>query len=415
MDLNSWFTYLETLHPKSIELGLDRITQVAKKLQLLPCKKMVITVGGTNGKGSCVTLLEQILLAAGYKVGAYTSPHLLRYNERFRINGVDATDEALCKAFAKIDAARESTTLTYFEFSTLAALLLFQQEDLEILILEVGMGGRLDAVNIIDPDVAIISTIALDHMEWLGPDRESIGREKAGIMRPHKPVICGDFDVPSTVKNYAREIQAELFIHQQDFSYIEHSNNWSWKSHHQSLSDLPVPKIELQNASSVLMAIELINIKKPVSLSAIEEGLRQVFVPGRFQKRSVGTAGPEQIFDVAHNPAAATLLSKQLQRTTVKGQILAVIGMLKDKDQMGTVSPLLKQIDAWYVGGLNVPRGDSSEPLAKILKKLEAKQVVEYKNISLAYRSALQAAQPNDRIIVFGSFYTVAEAMQVRL
>lgn len=410
MNLNAWLSYLETLHSKPIELGLDRITQVAKNLQLLPCEKIVITIGGTNGKGSCVALLEQIGLAAGYKVGAYTSPHLLKYNERIRINNTDVTDEALCEAFAQIDQIRGHITLTYFEFSTLAALLLFKQNDIDFLVLEVGMGGRLDAVNIVDPDIGLISTIALDHMEWLGPDRESIGREKAGIMRPHKPVICGDFNVPLSIKNHAQQIQAKLFIPEKDFSYHEQENSWSWSSQNQTINNLPLPRIELQNAASVLMAVELIQPKIPAT--AIVEGLRKVFVPGRFQKMD---EKPERIFDVAHNPAAAALLAKQLQKTAKKGRTLAVIGMLKDKDQVGTVTPLLSQIDSWYVGGLNLPRGGSAKDLAAILTKEGAKQVHDYETVTSAYLAALKNANPEDRVIIFGSFYTVAEAMQVRL
>lgn len=412
MDLNSWLSYLETLHPKPIELGLDRITKVAKKLSILPYNKPVITVAGTNGKGSCVALLEQILLASGYRVGAYTSPHLLKYNERIRINGIDVSDEMLCATFKTIEQARGTITLTYFEFSTLAALLIFKQTVLDALILEVGMGGRLDAVNIVDPDIAIISTIALDHIEWLGPDRESIGREKAGIMRAAKPVVCGDFNIPITIEEFAKQTQAQLFSQNEDFGYTDLNDHWHWWSKKSELNDLPIPKVELQNAATVLMVIQLLSSKLNIPNKAITEGLRKVFIAGRFQV--VDGISP-CIFDVAHNPAATALLAKQLQKTANSGRTLAVFAMLKDKDQVASITPLLSQIDAWYVGGLAGSRGAPAKILGDNLRTLKAFAVHEYESVTMAYQAAVVDAQAGDRIIVFGSFHTVAEALQVRL
>lgn len=391
-NLSSWLTYLETLHPKAIDLGLDRVGKVAHALNLIPFNSFVITVAGTNGKGSCVALSESILSAAGYRVGAYTSPHLLRYNERVRINGEFVTDEMLCKAFVEIEKARGDVSLTYFEFGTLAALLLFKQANLDVAILEVGMGGRLDATNIIDADIAIISSIALDHTEWLGNDREAIGFEKAGIMRAGKSCVCGDFDVPQSIRKYAQELRTNLYCPNEGSGY--------------SFDNLPLPKIAQQNAATVLKAIELLPQTFEVNRNAIKTGLKQVFLPGRFQ--IIG----KTILDVAHNPAAGELLAKNLQLMPCSGRTLAVVGMLSDKDILGTIQPLFPHVSAWYVGGLDVPRGAPTKLLADQIR-IGANTVSEYISVTAAYRQALADAQPSDRIIVFGSFYTVAEVMQL--
>ncbi len=409
--LATWLTYLEQLHPKAIDLGLDRVQQVAAKLQLLPYPIFAITVTGTNGKGSCCTLLEKILQAQGYKVGVYTSPHLLTYNERVRINGIDIDDASLCETFAKIEQTRGTISLTYFEFGTLAALILFKQANLDIVILEVGMGGRLDAVNIIDADIAIISTVAIDHTEWLGFDRETIGFEKAGIMRSHKPVICGDFATPQSVIDYANNVGAKLYLQAKDFGY-EKGTTWSWWSLQQKLENLPQPKIELQNAATVLKALELLPAHFAVSPSAITTGLEQVVIPGRFQI----IPGPVlQIFDVAHNPAATALLAQKLQALFCTGRTLAVVAMLHDKDYENALMPLLEQIDNWFVGGLSVARGGSSQVLAECLHKHTTKPVQAFATVTDAYNAALTEAHPGDQVVIFGSFYTVAEALRVRL
>lgn len=411
-NLNHWLAYFETLHPKTIDLGLDRTTQVAKKLDLLSFSIPVITVAGTNGKGSCVALMEQILLAAGYKVGAYTSPHLLRYNERIRVNGTEVSDQELCTAFEQIEKIRQDITLTYFEFSTLAALIIFKKMQLDALVLEIGMGGRLDAVNIIDPTVGIISTIALDHMEYLGADREAIGREKAGIMRAQCPIVCGDFAVPDSVRNHAKALTAVLYCQNEDFSYQVNQDSWSWQYKNLQLRDLPLPKIELQNAATVLMAIECLSSRLAITRQAIEQGLMEVSVPGRFQ---LIPGSFERIFDVAHNPAAGSLLARQLRNLPKAKQTHAVIAMLTDKDSHGTVIELVPQIDSWHVGGLSIHRGGSSQIVADQLRACNAKNIKEYKTVPLAYQAACQQAQPGDRVVIFGSFHTVAEAMEVGL
>lgn len=411
MNLTAWLDYLETLHPKAIDLGLERVRQVAVKLDLLPFPQFVITVGGTNGKGSCVALLESILLAQGYTAGAYTSPHLLQYNERIRINAQSVTDETLCNAFDLIERARGNTSLTYFEYGTLAALLLFKQADLDVVILEVGMGGRLDAVNIIDANIALISTIALDHTEWLGTDREAIGYEKAGIMRTHKPVVSGDFATPASIRDYAQSIAAPLYCPTESFTYQANTATWDWFSKQQTLSNLPLPAIELQNAATVLQAIELLPDILHVTRDAIIAGLQQVNLPGRFQIFTKDTRSLT-ILDVAHNPAGGAWLAKRLSQTPCSGQTYAVAGMLSDKDRLGTVKPLLEQIDAWHIAGLPVPRGDQADIFAEELRFAEVSSIQVYSNILEAYAGALAKTNPADRIIVFGSFYTVAEVLR---
>jgi len=415
-NLSDWLNYLETLHPKSIDLGLERISKVAQRLNILPFSCPVITVAGTNGKGSCVALTETILRVAGYKTGAYTSPHLLAYNERVSINGAMVDDAALCAAFAEVEVARSNDTLTYFEFGTLAALLLFKNANLDAIILEVGMGGRLDAVNIADADIAIISTIALDHMEWLGDDREKIGFEKAGIMRAGKPCVCGDFDVPESIKIHAKNIGAPLYCQNEEFGYEYSETTWAWWSKQQKLDNLPLPKIALQNVATVLQTIELLSDKFIITREIIEAALKQVFVPARFQiLPSKVMSEVTTILDVAHNPAAGALLAKQLQHLPCSGKTLAVVGMLTDKDMRNTVAALVKEIDTWYVGGLQVPRGGEAVFLAEQIRILQCNNVLEFDSITQAYQQALKNAQPDDRIIVFGSFYTVAEVMQLRL
>lgn len=408
-NLAEWLSYLETLHPKTIDLGLERIKTVAARLDCLSYSCPVITVAGTNGKGSCVTLTETILLAAGYRVGSYLSPHLFSYNERVRINGKAIDDKSLCDAFVLIDKARGDISLSYFEFGTLATLLIFKKANLDAIILEVGLGGRLDAVNIVDADLAIISTIALDHMEWLGDDREKIGFEKAGIMRSGKACVCGDFEVPDSVRRHADTVGATLYCQNEEFGYERNENVWSWWSKKQRLDNLPIPSIELQNAATALMAIELLQNKFRISFQSIEQGLKQVFLPGRFQ--TIHANNKLIILDVAHNPAAAKLLAKKLNETFCSGKTIAVMGMLADKDILGTMANLLDNIAEWYVGGLFVPRGASADCLAKGLSDLGVKKVYVYETVTEAYQAALTQVSAQDRMIVFGSFYTVAEVL----
>jgi dihydrofolate synthase/folylpolyglutamate synthase len=422
-DLSAWLAYLETLHPTFIDPGLERIGAVAKQLNFLPFACPVITVAGTNGKGSCVTLLESIFLAQGYKVGCYASPHLLVFNERVRINGQMIDDDALCQMFALIDKARGGIALSYFEFGTLAALLFFKQADVDVIILEVGLGGRLDATNIVDADVAIISTVDLDHMEWLGDDREKIGFEKAGVMRAGKACVSGDFAVPNSVRAHAKQIGAELYCQNEDFGYEKQKDSWSWWSKQQHLKNLPIPKIDLQNAATVLMALSILShlplagdgvAKRRVRVdqNAIKQGLQNVFVPGRFQSFEYNHI--KIILDVAHNPAAAKLLARQLAETSGAGKTLAVVAMLADKDMSNTVASLLEQVASWYLAKLEVPRGGSSQLLADSLHKLAAQNVHQYSTVIEAFDAAIAQARSGDRVVVFGSFYTVAEVLHNR-
>ncbi len=407
--LSQWLNYIETLHPLSIALGLDRVQKAAKKLGVIQFPCPVITVAGTNGKGSCVAFIESIYLAAGYRVGAYISPHLLRFNERIRINGIEVEDAALCRAFELVERARGTLSLTYFEFTTLAAFILFKEAQLEALVLEVGLGGRLDAVNVVDSDVAVVTTIALDHMDWLGENREEIAVEKAGIFRENKPAICGDVDPPASLFAVAADKQAELFCIEQQFDYQINSSSWRWHSDKQQLLDLPFPQLPIQNAATALMAVECLQSRLAIDKTAIVQGLKNAYLPGRFQRLQKPV---NLILDVAHNPAAAEFLAERLQKEPNSGRTLAVVSILADKDIPGTLRPLLNSVDAWFVGGLDVPRGMPANTLTDYLRQLGAKKWYPEEHIATAFDNALQTCQADDRIVVFGSFYTVASVLK---
>ena len=406
--LQDWLAYLETCHRKSIDLGLDRITQVAKRLDVLTFACPVITVAGTNGKGSNVALTAAILTAAGYRVATYTSPHLIHYNERIQIAGQCVSDQALCHAFTQIESLRANVSLTYFEFTTLAELWLFkQQSHLDAIILEVGLGGRLDAVNCVDADLAIISMIDLDHMEYLGDTREAIAKEKAGILRRYKPCVCGDFAIPQSILEHAQSLASPLYRQGFEFDYKIQGSSWSWQSQHHSLIDLPLPRIDLQNAATVLQAIELLSDRFSITSAAIKEGLKRVFLPGRFQ--CIEKNSRRIIIDVAHNPAGGRCLAKRLLHSVCAGKIHALVGMLADKDIVNTLRPLLSQVDYWYVSDLTVPRGASAQHLKQVLMSLQGMPVIlEFSRPDLAFQHAYQSLQKNDSLLVFGSFHTAA-------
>jgi dihydrofolate synthase/folylpolyglutamate synthase len=409
-NLADWLHYLEQLHPRTIELGLERVNAVAQTLSLKPFPYPVITVAGTNGKGSCVCFLETILRAAGYRVGAYTSPHLLRFNERIRINGEEIDDASLCEAFQKIESSRTHISLTFFEFTTLAALLIFRQASLDILILEVGLGGRLDAVNWIDADIAVITTIDLDHTDWLGHDRETIGREKAGILRPGKPAVFGDTTPVHSIQQIAHQLSSKLHCLNRDFYYEPTPNGWHWHSLHKIRRNLPPLHLEMQNAASALMVLSLLQTQLPISETAIQQGLQQAKLPGRWQRLLLPITC---IADVAHNPHAARWLARRLQQAPCRGRTLAVVGMLADKDIKNTLAPLVDSIDAWYVGSLNVPRGASAQILAETLRLLTNKICYNYSSIELALQQAINTCEINDRILIFGSFHTVEAGVRL--
>ncbi len=409
--LDDWLRWQETLHPRTIELGLERVRTALRRLQPKPSSHLAITVGGTNGKGSCVALLEAILRAAGYRVGAYTSPHLLRYNERIRVDGAAASDDALCRIFARIDAARGDVSLTYFEFGTLAALELFREAGVEVALLEVGLGGRLDAVNVVEADAALVVSVGLDHTDWLGPDRDSIGYEKAGIYRAGRPAICADFDPPRRLVEHARDIGATYLQAGRDYGFARTGQTWRWWSDALCFDDLPLPGLagshQTGNAAAVLMTLASLRGRLPVSAAALRTGLAQADLPGRFQSIS----GPvEWILDVAHNPHGAAVLAANLRERPCAGQTRAILGLLADKDAPGVIGALTGLIDAWHPVTLAGPRGRSGDELARLLRIAGARTTAAA-DIAAACRIARTAARPGDRIVVLGSFQTVAPVL----
>lgn len=411
--LSQWLSWQETLHPNAIDLGLDRLRRTLDRLAWRRPACPVITVGGTNGKGSTVAMTSAILAAAGYRVGTFTSPHLLRYNERITIAGREVSDASLIAAFERIDEARGNDTLTFFEFNTLAALLVFETAAPDAIVLEVGMGGRLDAVNIVDADIAVISSVALDHCDWLGADVETIGREKAGILRAGRPAIFGSRDMPASVTAASRELGSDLRCLGRDFGWQRDDAGWTWKGRERHFDSLPVPalagEIQFDNASAVLAALECVADRLPVSRAAVEEGLRTVRVPGRFQV----VPGPVQwILDVAHNPAAAGTLARQLAAQPHSGRTIAVCGILGDKDIEGIVSEVRDCFDAWIVVGLTSARALSVDALANRLRAAGARNVSTAADVEAGCLDASAAAAKGDRIVVFGSFLTVGPAIE---
>lgn len=427
--LADWLAHLEGLHPKGqagIELGLERIRQVKAALgQVQHCP--VIVVGGTNGKGSTCAYLENIIDRAGYKVGCYTSPHILAYNERVRLNGVPVDDAALCAAFAKVEVARLATgvALTYFEFGTLAAWEVFAAADVEAAVLEVGLGGRLDAVNAYEPDVSIVTTVALDHTDWLGPDRESIGFEKAGIFRGGKPALCADPQPPQRLLDHAATIGADLRLIGRDFGFerpgaeaAENRLQWRWwcRSGDQLIRrSLAYPGLrgptQLLNAAVALAALEAIADKLPVTMQAIRPGLIETELSGRFQ---VVPGKPAIVLDVGHNPQAVKVLADNLSNMGFFDRTYAVVGMLSDKDIAGALAPLRDRVDYWYLATLSGPRGTPAETLAGIVRASGlGGEILCHDTPAAAMQAARGRAGESDRILAFGSFYTVAGALEV--
>ncbi|MGB9428482.1 MAG: bifunctional tetrahydrofolate synthase/dihydrofolate synthase [Gammaproteobacteria bacterium] len=414
--LADWLRWQEQLHPNAIDLGLDRVQRVLERMDLARPSFHVLTVGGTNGKGSCVAFLDAMLRAQDYKVGAYTSPHLLRYNERICVNGVETTDEELCAAFERVDAARGEVSLTYFEFGTLAAFDIFQGHKIDVAVLEVGMGGRLDAVNAVDPDGALVASIGLDHQEWLGNDRDSIGYEKAGIYRKQKPAICGDRDPPARLLKTARQLGAQLQVLGRDFDWRSSGDTWSWRGKDGEITQLPKPalpgRIQFDNAASVLALLQSVQSVLPVNEDALREGLRTARIHARFQ-RLPGKV--ECVLDVAHNPAAARVLAQNLADTPVPGKTLAVLGMFRDKAVEDVVRAMARRVDYWFLAGLGGPRGQSAAQLAgRVLSTIPGSRLTECAAVADAYRAAQAVAMPGDRIVVFGSFQTVSAVLRIR-
>ena len=411
--LAQWLHWQETLHPRQIDLGLDRVSVVARRMGVLQPAPTIITVGGTNGKGSSVAMLEAILRAAGHRVGSFPSPHLLRYNERIRIDGTEIDDDRLCTAFQAVDEARVDTTLSYFEFGTLAALRLFCGASLDAVLLEVGMGGRLDAVNVVDPNIAMVTSIGIDHVQWLGDNRELIAREKAGIFRKGRPAISCEAEPPASLIAAARESGAVWYGLGEQFEYATEGQYWDWRSPARRYAGLPLPALpgshQLSNASGVLMAVELLREQLPVSEAAICKGLNDVVLPGRCQ-RIPGAV--ETILDVSHNPHGAARLAGMLKQYPCAGRTHLVLGMLDDKDVGGFVKMLSAAVDEWYPVGLENPRGLSCDALCrKMPGRLLGDRIHPCADVASACGLAEARAAPGDRIVVCGSFFTVAAAL----
>jgi len=416
--LADWLAWQETLHPNAIDLGLERLQRTLDRLDWRRPDCPVVTVAGTNGKGSCVALTARILAESGLRVGTFTSPHLLRYNERIAVGGVEVSDEALMAAFERIDAARGDDTLTFFEFNAAAALLVFADAQPDAIVLEVGMGGRLDAVNVVDADVALITSIDLDHCDWLGRDRETIGREKAGILRAGRPAIFGARDMPLAIREHARQIGADLQQLGRDFDWLPLGERWSWRGRGSEQRDLPAPalrgEIQYDNASAVLAVLEALQSRLRVPRSGIERGLLTVSLPGRFQiVRRTRPRPIEWILDVAHNPAAARTLAAQLAAKERRGRTIAVCGVLGDKDVEGIVSELQGSFDAWVIVGLQGGRALEPEVLAERVRAGGVKVEAVAADVVAGCRAAEALAQSGDRVVVFGSFLTVGPALAI--
>ena len=418
--LDEWLAWQEQIHPASIEMSLERIREVAERLQLFTASSTkVVTVAGTNGKGSTIAFLEAILREAGYKVGCYTSPHILRYNERVRIQGEEVDDLTLCGAFSRVEQAREETPLTYFEFGTLAAISILQHAQLDVMLLEVGLGGRLDAVNIIDPDLAVVTSIDLDHMDWLGDNRESIGREKAGIFRFGVPVVCGDRSPPVSVTEHAKSLGAPFHCLGKTFDFERGNNDWAWHAETERRVGLPEPHLkgsfQYSNAATALMALALLKQDLPVSQSDTRAGLMDVKLPGRFQ---VLSTSPLVIIDVAHNAQGARALAQSLSSQPCDGQTIAIFSMLQDKDIKPVLQALAPHIDEWHVAGMeDIPRGVSMLQMLQRIDQTEVNlvSVFPYKDLCTAYDQVIEQAKPEDRIVIFGSFFVVAEILKARI
>jgi dihydrofolate synthase/folylpolyglutamate synthase len=419
MTLDDWLAHIERLHHRPIDMTLERVRAVAERLGIrFTCP--VIMVGGTNGKGSTCAMLDSMLRAAGYRVGMYTSPHLVRFNERVTIDGREAADAELVAQLQAVDAARGDISLTYFEFTTLAILRLLMQAPLDAVVLEIGLGGRLDAVNTVDADVAIVTSIDLDHMDYLGPTREHIGFEKAHIFRAGRPAICADPQPPQSLIDVAAGLGADLWRFGHDFNYAGMDygmglQQWSYGGRQQRRASLPYPALrganQLLNASGALAALEALGDRLPVSQQAVRTGLLTVEIPGRFQ---VLPGRPTVILDVAHNPHAAAVLAQNLDSQGFFPETHAVFGMLADKDVAGVVAKLKRRIDYWHVGPTPGARGLAAAQTAQVLRDAGVASVDTHESIAAAYAHALGAVEPDARIVVFGSFTTVAEVIRQR-
>lgn len=414
--LAEWLAYLEQLHPSAIDMGLERSREVAVRLGLGRPAKRVITVTGTNGKGSTCAFLASLLQAQGLRVGVYSSPHLVRYNERVALDGRLASDEELCQAFAAVEAARGEISLTYFEMGTLAAFWLFERAELDAVVLEVGLGGRLDAVNLVDADLALITSIGLDHADWLGDTRESVAFEKAGILRQGRPALCGDFDPPHTLLDQVVALDCPFFLRGSAYNLMLNAEGWDWHGLTQEgtvlqLHGLPLLDLPMENAALALQAYALLDL--PWDVASIRNALLHTRVDGRLDRRVLCWQGKSLhlLLDVGHNPHAADYLASRLAARQLQRPRLAVFGLLVDKDLDGVMQPLLGEIADWAVAPLPTPRSRPAAELQAALSNLGA-PARSYGSIPDALQAQCERAQEGDEILVFGSFYCVAEAIE---
>ncbi|PHV13320.1 bifunctional tetrahydrofolate synthase/dihydrofolate synthase [Chitinimonas sp. BJB300] len=412
--LDAWLAHLEQLHPNAIDMGLERVARVRDAMQLKPAFPVII-VGGTNGKGSTCTMLSAAYRAAGFKVGTYTSPHLLHYNERVAIDLVPASDARLVAGFRAVEAARGEDSLTYFEFGTLAAMHQFIAEGVDVAVLEVGLGGRLDAVNVFEPDVAAVVSIDIDHQDYLGDTREAIGYEKAGIFRAGKPAFCADPLPPESLLAYAKNSGIDLQCIGRDFSFINEVTQWRWRGRQGQKPGLPFPALrgayQLGNASLVIAILDALHERLPVSIGDIKRGLVEVELAGRYQ---VLPGRPSIVLDVAHNPHAASALAHNLSNQGFFQTTHAVFGALADKDIAGVVELLKDRIDVWHVANLDVPRAAPAEKVAGLITTTGAARVHIYPDVFSAFTAARSAAGENDRIAAFGCFKVVADMLALK-
>jgi dihydrofolate synthase/folylpolyglutamate synthase len=413
--LEQWLAYQTQVHPQAIDLGLDRLLVVLDRLQWRQPRIPVITVAGTNGKGSVSAYCAAIMSAAGLRVGTFTSPHLRSYRERIRVDDRLARPDELLAAFEQIEAARGSVALTFFEFNTLAALLIFGAAPLDAWVLEVGMGGRLDAVNVVDPDVAVVTSIGLDHQEYLGDTLEAIAREKAGIFRTGRTAVIGGREPSLVLESIARAVKAPLKRLAIEYNYILEGLGWRYRGTHWDLPRLPAPAllgdIQFTNAATALAALEEIAPRLTIAAGAVAQGLSQVRLVGRFQVIKPATVSPTWVLDVAHNPDAARVLERNLNANPVPGRTLGVCGILADKDASAIAEILDVSIDEWWCASLDGVRGRSGEELSNAVRGKVATNVVAADSVAAACAAALKVATPHDRIVVFGSFHTVGPAL----
>ncbi|WP_233152850.1 bifunctional tetrahydrofolate synthase/dihydrofolate synthase [Motiliproteus sp. MSK22-1] len=436
LNLDQWLSFIEAGHPEEIDLGLERTLKVALELGVRDMIHPVVTVAGTNGKGSTIAYMSEILKQAGVRVGCYTSPHFLRYNERITINDQPVEDQLLCDSFARIENARSKADvpLTYFEFGTLVALDIFNRQAIDVVLLEVGLGGRLDAVNIVDPDVAVVTTVALDHESWLGNDRETIGREKAGIFRSGRPAVFGEADVPQSVVKHAADIGADLMVWGCQFGPVQTDNTvWSWRGRDRTgeeicINNLVMPSLPFSNGSTAIQALKMLDLA--ISDDAFRKGIEKAQLTGRFQQ--VVKNNRQVVLDVAHNPHAAENLAKQISSQAFiaeysssgdadrntdcseKVQVHCVVGMLEDKDVRSTLKQLSSVVDQWYPATLHVPRGQTAVQLNQALESLGLVKPGGrcFNTVSDAFNHALENSGSRAVILVVGSFYTVADVLK---